>query len=137
MAFLTVNKTGTIFVLLDPNSPSQYNTTIIRQIKAVALLISSSYKKILADTISTHIAISGAIINQYLPVIFFQPVILRLTNIAYYLFISRSTGAPQDYLVSHSTLASISNHTALLRLNKASHILQFAPFMFRISIIKI
>jgi len=134
VCMLGVLKAGGGFVALDPSHPISRTETIVKSTGANIMLTST--KSQLAPILCKNIISIDLELLQSLPPLQLDP--LRRpdpSNVAAVIFTSGSTGTPKGVLLEHGGLCtSMDAHGSLLGIGPQTRTLQFAAYVFDISL---
>jgi amino acid adenylation domain-containing protein/non-ribosomal peptide synthase protein (TIGR01720 family) len=134
VVMLAIMKTGSAFVLLDPEQPEQRLSEICQSAQASVVVASERQTSMavgFADhvvTVATESPVWTETVTRRLPV-------SSPDNILYGVFTSGSTGKPKGVMIEHRAFAtSAREHSVALTINQKSRVLQFASYAFDASI---
>ncbi|KAF9884280.1 hypothetical protein FE257_001910 [Aspergillus nanangensis] len=139
LAMLAINKAGGAFVPCDPSHPTERLQQVVRRVQARLVLTSAAQRDLFARfsdlevmIVSTEtIHVCSLILESY----YQRPE--NPESPAYVLFTSGSTGVPKACEISHRAFANISKQVSALHLTADTRALQFASFVFGMSIIEV
>lgn len=136
VAQLAILKAGGTCVSLDPAHPRERLNTIICDIGAKLLLAGNSVEDRCSGLVSDILVIQHSLFDK----LSYSPAALLNTSTkpedpAFVIYTSGSTGTPKGVVLEHgSVCTSIEAHGSELRIGPKSRVLQFASYVFDISI---
>ncbi|KAF4537768.1 Nonribosomal peptide synthase Pes1 [Lasiodiplodia theobromae] len=135
VAMLAVLKAGGACVALDPSHPKARLVEILHSIRANLIVTSSKMASFLSDQVSTVVVVDA----EHLDELSSQGGPLRSqaqpSNVAFVVFTSGSTGKPKGIVLQHDAIATSARaHGEVMSVGPASRVMQFAAYMFDVSI---
>ncbi|CZS75139.1 unnamed protein product [Fusarium graminearum] len=134
VAMLAILRSGGCFVPLDMSSPTKRLKNIIKRVNAKFILVSPKTRPLFEDVEGQLVEVTKSMIDGLpeLSKFLYNP---SATHPAYVLFTSGSTGTPKGVVVEHGAIAtSVSSFSSYLGFNPDVRVLQFAPYVFDVSI---
>jgi amino acid adenylation domain-containing protein/non-ribosomal peptide synthase protein (TIGR01720 family) len=134
VAMLAVLKAGGACVSLDPSHPMARLEGIVRDVGRSLILIATELRDRFSGFVQNVLVIDQSYLNQ-LPT--GGPLItsVQSSNTAFVIYTSGSTGKPKGVVLEHTSLCtSIEAHGAALQITPKSRVLQFAAYVFDISL---
>lgn len=137
IAMLGIMKAGGAFMPMDPTHPYERRAALIQQVEASYVLTSpesaSSCNRIAENVIILSQALLNELsVNKNLADAVFNS---NHSSAAYILFTSGSTGRPKGIVVEHTAIcSSMISHGKEFGLSKSSRVLQFASYVFDVSV---
>jgi amino acid adenylation domain-containing protein/non-ribosomal peptide synthase protein (TIGR01720 family) len=135
VAMLAVMKAGGACVSLDPSHPMKRLQSTILDVGAKLALAGASTSALISPLVKVLLVIDKAFldtlpITNSVPLATVQPV-----NTAFIIYTSGSTGKPKGVVLEHrSVCTSVEAHGLALKIGTESRVLQFAAYIFDISI---
>lgn len=139
VAMLAVLKAGGACVALDPSHPKARLVEILHSIRANLVVTSSKMAPFLSDQVPTVVVVdaehldelsssqgggAGPFRSQAQP-----------SNVAFVVFTSGSTGKPKGIVLQHDAIATSARaHGEVMSVGPTSRVMQFAAYMFDVSI---
>ncbi|PNP75510.1 hypothetical protein FNYG_11139 [Fusarium nygamai] len=134
VAMLAILRCGGCFVPLDMSSPIKRLKNIIRRVNAKFILVSPKTRPLFEDLEGQLVEVTRSMIDG-LPKLSKSLYNPSPTHPAYVLFTSGSTGTPKGVVVEHGAIAtSVSSFSSYLGFTPDVRVLQFAPYVFDVSI---
>ncbi|OJD40380.1 non-ribosomal peptide synthetase [Diplodia corticola] len=139
VAMLAVFKAGGAYVPLDTGFPDERNEFITRESGATLVLVGPQYRGRLQHTSAQEHVVDETVVRSLPPATNFAPSTPATpTDPAFVIFTSGTTGRPKGIVLSHRAFCSSAHRfVRSLRLHKASRVLQFAGFVFDVSLSEI
>jgi amino acid adenylation domain-containing protein/non-ribosomal peptide synthase protein (TIGR01720 family) len=135
VAMLSVMKAGGACVPMDPSHSISRQEGIIHDVDAKVVLVGPGSLKALLGIVP-HIIVVDRAFFQSLPVTGKSPAVFaRPSNPAFVIYTSGSTGKPKGVVLEHASIAtSVNAHGSVLKIGPGSRVLQFAAYVFDVSI---
>ena len=139
VVMLGILKAGAAFVALDLCHPAERLATILTDVNASTIVASCA----LSERVTTKVTAKATILVdmghlQNLPHVGPQQVDVHPSDTCYINYTSGSTGTPKGAVISHSNLASSMHYSSgPLGMTAATRILQFANFVFDVTILEV
>lgn len=140
VTMLAIIKAGGVCVALDPSHPHSRLVEIVKDVKAHIILASATYADRFADVVEKVIVVSHKTLEDLKTVHFDESILSRPSpvqphNAAFVVFTSGSTGKPKGIVLEHDAVASSAKtHGEAMMVGKDSRVIQFAAYMFDVSI---
>lgn len=137
VAMLSILKAGGACVALDPSHPSTRHQAIIEDIGANLLLAAPSTARLFIGLIDEILIIDQAFLDDLRPGprLITHQKLASPYNAAFVIYTSGSTGKPKGVVLEHSSVCtSVRAHSIALNLNSSSRVLQFAAYVFDVSL---
>ncbi|EFY92984.1 nonribosomal peptide synthase, putative [Metarhizium acridum CQMa 102] len=137
---LVIIKAGGVCVALDPSHPHSQLVEIAKNVNAHNILASATYADQFADVAQRVIVVSHGTLEDLKTAQFDESIVLRTSpvqphNAAFVVFTSGSTGKPIGIVLEHDAVASsVKTHGNAIMVGKNSRVIQFAAYMFDVSI---
>ncbi|KAL8766899.1 MAG: hypothetical protein Q9209_006447 [Squamulea sp. 1 TL-2023] len=132
VVMLGILKAGGALVALDPDHPRERLATILTDIGASTIIVSSElYRRVDAKVTSKNTVSVDIERIRRLPPGGLEQVGIQPSDTCYIIYTSGSTGTPKGIVISHSNLAtSVHHNRKLLSMTAATRALQFSNFIF-------
>jgi len=133
IAILAVLKVGGICVPLDPSYPQERLNYILQDTKLNLLLTQKDCQSLLTPKNINQVIL----LDQEWPEISLESqtnldIFMELTDLAYIIYSSGSTGVPKGIMIPHQSLTNLIEHHRA-KMSPERNFLQFAPFNFDVS----
>ncbi|KAF9782556.1 Nonribosomal peptide synthetase gra1 [Fusarium sp. DS 682] len=134
VSMVAILRSGGCFVPLGMSSPRKRREDIIKRVQARIILVSPNTRSLFKDMDGEFVEVTRSMIED-LP----RPSKLICgpspSHAAYVLFTSGSTGTPKGVVIEHhAILTSVSSFASFLGFRATTRVLQFAPYVFDVSI---
>jgi amino acid adenylation domain-containing protein/non-ribosomal peptide synthase protein (TIGR01720 family) len=137
VAMLAILKAGKAFVPLDPTAPLARLKGILDDTAANTILCSSKYQE-LSQSLAKHSIVVDQDTIDFLPTSRTVLPQYDSSSPAYVIFTSGSTGKPKGTIIEHAAFStSAAAHGPALQLSASSRALQFASYIFDVSLMEI
>lgn len=135
IAQIAVLKAGGAVVSLHPAHPLIRLQSIIRDVNAKTLLVASALAKKFTGLVENIVSVDSNFLTT-LPSFALSPVSkVKPFNPAFVIYTSGSTGSPKGVVLEHTSVCtSVAAHGSALQIGPDSRVLQFAAYVFDISI---
>lgn len=136
VAMLAVLKAGGVCVSMDPSYPVERFERVIEDAKATIVLTSESQKHVFAELTNQVFAVDSFTLDQ-LQAINSIPSLpdVKPNNAAFIIYTSGSTGVPKGVILEHGSICTnAATHGSSLNISSDSRVLQFAAYVFDVSI---
>jgi amino acid adenylation domain-containing protein/non-ribosomal peptide synthase protein (TIGR01720 family) len=136
VAMLGVLKAGGACVSLDPLHPVSRLEGIIRDVDATIVLVTSKTAGIFVPLVQNVLTIDQIFLNALPPLGSSAPcTAVKPVDPAFVVYTSGSTGKPKGVVLEHASICtSVAAHGSALQIGEGSRVLQFAAYVFDISI---
>uniref|UniRef100_A0A8H7MZD3 Carrier domain-containing protein n=1 Tax=Bionectria ochroleuca TaxID=29856 RepID=A0A8H7MZD3_BIOOC len=133
ISILAINKAGAAWVPLDPSQPQQRQQQVVSQTKSTLILTSRRHEKMSSKLIDRVLEVDPKFMAK-LP----KKSVKSLSSpgdACYVIFTSGSTGVPKGFVMEHRAVCTSQTEIASrLKLNQDVNMIQFASFVFDLSI---
>ncbi|KAF4630787.1 hypothetical protein G7Y89_g7349 [Cudoniella acicularis] len=137
VAILAIMKSGRAFVPLDPAAPVARQQDILGDTRSDLILCSALHEKICIGLVKKVVVVSKQDI-ECLPTSDTILPVVDSKSPAYVIFTSGSTGKPKGTIIEHEAFcSSAAAHGPALRIKSTSKVLQFASYIFDVSVMEI
>jgi amino acid adenylation domain-containing protein len=135
VSMLSILKAGGAFVAIDPSYPISRINAIVEATSASMVLTDASHSHLFQGIVQHVVAIGPSSVDN-LPVSPHLALPQTIpSNAAYVNFTSGSTGVPKGIVVEHRALCTAVSNLALpMRISSTSRMLQFAAYIFDLSL---
>ncbi|OQD70806.1 hypothetical protein PENPOL_c001G06564 [Penicillium polonicum] len=138
VATVAVLRAGGVCVALDPTHPSSRHAQILQEVQATLVLTSVNCGS-LFDNLGVDVLAIDRSTLSYLPESIVTESIchpqLRPNHAAFVVFTSGSTGTPKGVVLEHASIcATARGNESALKVTKHTRVLQFASFVFDVTI---
>ncbi|KAJ5631637.1 amino acid adenylation [Penicillium longicatenatum] len=138
VAVVAVLRAGGVCVALDPGHPSSRHAQILQNVEATLVLTSVHHGPLFKDLGVEVIIVDGSSLGHLHGTILTEFIChpqLRPNHAAFVVFTSGSTGTPKGIVIEHGSIcATARGNETSLEVTKHSRVLQFASFVFDVTI---
>lgn len=140
VAILATLKAGAICVPLEPTHPFDYSHSIVESVDAPLVLCSKLHMELAKNLAKGYLTVDSATLQRLVHTVNRNIDLPAVTPdaSAYVIFTSGSTGAAKGSVIDHRALcSSMLSHGPALRIRPDSRVLQFASYVFDLSVCEI
>ncbi|XPT02544.1 hypothetical protein M3J09_011658 [Ascochyta lentis] len=135
VSILAVIKAGSAFAPLSPKNPRKRLEDIAREADISVVLSSRTQKNLLPDPPWQTIVVTEHTVSSFQPATKAQSKVTTPDSLLYVLSTSGTTGTPKVFAVQHKSFATGAIARApLIKRGSESRVLQFAPYVFDLSV---
>lgn len=137
IAMLGIMKAGGVFMPMDPTHPFERRKALVEQVQAKFSISSVESATTCENMAQTIVVLSTSFLKSLESKVFLDTSAFNsdASAVAYILFTSGSTGQPKGIVVEHTAICSaMITHAREFGLSKSSRVLQFASYVFDISV---